>query len=151
MSESSVSRMRMSLRALGLGLLPILAAACGLLESKEEVAEEARVVVTGTAPVPLELVTSTKFTRTIEETGETTISLAFADTAFLSLATPHDQVYPIRPDRGFLVRLRNPSMDPAVVSMQVYFDGKLNFDRQNVTLQEGSLEFSYIFEGKVPN
>jgi len=151
MSESSVSTMRLTLRALGLALLPILAAACGLLDSKEEVAEQARVVVTGTAPVPLELVTSTKFTRTIEETGETTISLAFADTVFLSLPTPHDKVYPVRPDRGFLVRLRNPSTDPAVVSMQVFFDGKLSFERQNVTVQDGSLEFSYIFEGKVPN
>jgi hypothetical protein len=37
------------------------------------------------------------------------------------------------------------------VSMQVYFDGKLSYDRQNVTLQNASLEFSYIFEGRVPN
>jgi hypothetical protein len=135
----------------GLGMFLILAGACTFLESKEEVAREARVVVTGTAPVPLELVTSTKFTRTIEETGEVTISLAFADTAFINLATPHDQVYPVRPDRGFLVRLRNPGTEAALVSVQVFFDGRLNYDRQNVALQDASLEFSYIFEGKVPH
>ena len=138
-------------KPLGLGPLLVLAGACTFLESKEDVAREARVVVTGTAPVPLELVTSTKFTRTIEETGEVTISLAFADTAFVSLADPHDKTYPVRPDRGFLVRLRNHSTDPAVVSMQVFFDGKLYFDRQGVALQEATLEFSYIFEGKVPD
>jgi hypothetical protein len=138
-------------RPLGLGTLLVLAGACTILESKEDSADQARVVVTGTTTVPLELVTSTKFTRTIEETGEVSISLAFADTAFVDLAAPLDRTHPVSPDRGFLVRLRNYSTDPAVVSMQVYFDGKLSYDRQNVTLQNASLEFSYIFEGRVPN
>jgi hypothetical protein len=138
-------------KPLGLGLLLVLAGACTILDSTEDVAKEARVVVTGTTPVPLELVTSTKFTRTISETGEVSISLAFADTVLVDLAATLDRTYPVRPDRGFLVRLRNHSTDAAVVSMQVYFDGKLNFDRQNVMLQDASLEFSYMFGGRVPN
>jgi len=136
-------------KPLGLCTLLVLASACTILDSTEDVAKEARVVVTGNTPVPLELVTSTKFTRTISETGEVSISVTFADTVFVDLATTLDRTYPVRPDRGFLVRLRNHSADAAVVSMQVFFDGKLSYDRQNVTLQEASLEFSYIFEGRV--
>ncbi len=151
MINLSVSALLSQGRVLGLGLVLVLTGACGLLVSGEEVAENARVVVTGTTPVPLELVTSTKFTRTTDETGEVTTTLAFADTIFVSLAEPHDQIYPVAPDRGFLVRLRNFSEEPAVVSMQVYFDGNLHYDRQDMTLQDATLEFSYIFEGWVPH
>lgn len=129
------------------GLLLIPVGACGSYETGADIPDEARVVVTGTAPEPLELVTSTKFTRTFHETGEFTISLVFADTVFLTLDPPHDQAYPIKPDWGFFVRLKNPVMDPAVVSMQVFFDGELVFEHQEVTLEEDILEFSQVFEG----
>jgi hypothetical protein len=148
MSHFIMSTVRLVTRALWVGLLLVLASACSVFESKEEIADEARVVVTGTAPEPLELVTSTKFTRTFHETGEISISLAFADTVFLSLDSPHDQTYPIKPDRGFMVRLSNPVMDPAVVSMQVFFDGTLVYNQQNITLQDASMEFSFVFESQ---
>jgi hypothetical protein len=131
---------------MGAVLLILVAGACGILESPEGVAKEARLVVSGTSPGALELITSTKFTRTLEVDGSFSISLVVADTVFLAVPSAHDQTYPVRPDRGFLVRLTNPNDEPAVVSMQVYFDGKLRYDRQDVTLQDAALEFSYVFE-----
>jgi hypothetical protein len=148
MTHFPTSTLPQSTRVLLVGLLLILPAACSIFEAEEEVADEARVVVTGSTPQPLELVTSTKFTRTFLESGGVGISLAFADTAFLSLDQPHDQIYPIKPDRGFLVRLKNPGLEPAVVSMQVFFDGELAYNHQNITLQEAALEFSYVFENQ---
>jgi len=148
MTHFITSTLRQATRVLLVGLLLIVAAACNIFEAEEEIADEARVVVTGTTSEPLQLVTSTKFTRTFLETGEIRLSVAFADTMVLTLDSPHDQIYPIKPDRGFLVSLRNPVMDPAVVSMQVFFDGELVYNHQNITLQEASLEFSYVFENQ---
>jgi len=148
MSRFITSFLPTATRWLGGGLLLILFTACNIFDAEVEIAKEARVLVTGTAPEPLELVTSTKFTRSFPSEGGVILSLAFADTTFLSLASPHDETYPIRPDRGFFVRLKNLSMEPATVSMQVYFDGELMYSQENVTLQEGSLEYSYVFENQ---
>lgn len=129
----------------GLALAWMALGGCSAMEVEEKIAERARVVVEGTAPVPLELITSTKFTRTILENGAVQIVLSKADTTFISPNPPFDRTFPVKPDWGFYVRLRNPVMTPAVVSMRVYFDGELTFNHRNITLQDASIDFSYIF------
>ena len=133
------------LRLLVLALMAFQLAACNVFETKDEIANNARVVVTGTAQAPLLLITSTKFERWQDEEGATHVNLVASDTAQISLATAFDQVYPVKPDKGFLVRLVNPETEPAVVSLQVYFDGELNYDQSDVSLSDASIEFSYIF------
>jgi len=120
------------------------AAGCGIFDTGGEIADEARVVVSGETPVALELITSTRFTRTVEE-GATVLILDEADTTYLDLASTFDEIYPVKPDRGFFVRLTNPDTLPATVSMQVYFDGDLEYNQQDVSLEGFSLEFSYLF------
>jgi len=121
-------------------------AACGILETEDEIADEARVVVSGTASNPLLLITTTKFERFYDEEGEAQTTVVVADTVTIDPAAGYDHVYPVKPDKGFLVRLVNPETETAVVSIQVYFDGELSYDQKNVSLSDASLEFSYIFE-----
>jgi len=137
---------RTSLRTVAAVAVVILTGACGILDSGGGVAKEARLVVSGTSPGALELITSTKFTRTYENDGSITIALIVADTVLLPMGSTHNQTYPVSPDRGFLARLTNPHDEPAVVSMQVYFDGKLRYDRQDMILEAIPLEFSFVFE-----
>ncbi len=144
MTMRSLRATRGAARAGALALL-LLTAACGIFEGEERIAEKARVVVSGETTVPLELVASTKFIRTRQPEGQTDITLLQADTFQLTLENVFDQEFPVKPDRGFFVRLRNYDTIPALVSMQVYFDGELTYDQQNVTLQQAYLEFSFIF------
>ena len=132
-------------RAFLLGLLTA-AIGCGIFETTEEIADEARVVVTGDAETPLLLVTSTKFTRFFNDEGDPVISLAFSDTASITLDVTHDKIYPIRPDRGFYVKLTNPDTLTAIVSMQVYFDGELSYERKNLSLTNASVDYNFIWE-----
>lgn len=132
-------------RILFLGILTATIG-CGILETTEEIADEARVVVTGDAQTPLLLVTSTKFTRFYNEQGDPVIALAFSDTTSIALDVPHDKIYPIRPDRGFYVKLTNPDTLPAVVNLEVYFDGELSYERKNLSLINASVDYNFIWE-----
>jgi hypothetical protein len=132
-------------KVLLLSVLGLQVGGCNVFETKDEIAKEARVIVSGTAPGTLELITSTKFERWVDEEGETRITLSVSDTVELDLTSDHDEIYPIKPDLGFYVKLSNDDPTPATISMQVYFDGELNYSQQNATLSESSLEFSFIF------
>lgn len=133
------------LRSGVLALLLLSGGACNILETEDEIADEARVRIEGTSPVPLQLITSTRFERTYNQEGDAVTVLLVADTAMIELGTAFDEIYPVKPNLGFFVRLRNLEADPATVSMRVYFDGELNYDQQNVSLSDASLEFSFIF------
>ncbi len=128
-----------------LALLVLSTGACNIFETEDEIADEARVLIEGTSPVPLQLITSTRFERTYNDDGDAVTILLVSDTAMIELGTAFDEVYPVKPDLGFFVRLRNLEADPATVSMRVYFDGELNYDQRNVSLSDASLEFSFIF------
>ena len=137
--------MRPVLRFLFLAFLASQTAACNVFETTEDIADNARVVISGTAQAPLQLITSTKFERWYDEENNPHITLIVADTTGIDLASIHDQIYPVKPDKGFLVRLVNPETEPAVISIQVYFDGELSYDQTNVSLSDASIEFSFIF------
>lgn len=126
-------------------LLVFQVAACNVFESEDEVADEARVVITGTGTDSTKVITSTRFERWLDDQGETRTSFIVSDTVYSDLATAFDETYPVKPDRGFLVRVVHNDTLPAVISIQVYFDGELSYDQKNVSLTQSSLEFSYIF------
>jgi hypothetical protein len=128
-----------------LSLVVLQAAACSVFETKDEVADEARVVITGTSTAATKLITSTRFERWYDDAGDAHTTLLVADTVPLDLSTSFDQIYPVKPDIGFLVRVVHPDTVRAVVSMKVYFDGELSYDQRDVGLTDSSLEFSYIF------
>ena len=128
-----------------LSLLVLQAAACSVFETKDEVADEARVVITGTANESTIVITSTRFERWYDDAGDSHTTLLVSDTVPLDLSAPFDQIYPVKPDIGFLVRIVHPDTIPAVISMKVYFDGELSYDQRDVSLTDSSIEFSYIF------
>jgi hypothetical protein len=134
-----------ALRFFFLAVLATQTAACNVFETTEEIADNARVLISGTASAPLQLITSTKFERWYDEDDGVHVTLVVADTAYIDLGTVYDQIYPVKPDKGFLVRLVNQETEAAVISMQVYFDGELSYDQDNVSLSDASIEFSYIF------
>lgn len=145
MSERIYESLEALLRAGLMAFLVLSTSACGLFETEEEIADEARVLIEGTSPTPLQVITSTRFERVYNEEGDLNTLLLVSDTAMVDLGTPFDEIFPVRPDVGFLVRVRNLEADPAVISMRVYFDGDLRYNQQNVSLSDASLEFSYIF------
>lgn len=145
MSEPRLKKLNAVLRSGLMAILVLNTGACNIFESEDEIADEARVLIEGTTPVPLQLITSTRFERTYNEDGDANTLLLSADTVMIELGTAYDEVFPVKPDLGFFVRLRNLEADPATVTMRVYFDGELNYSQQNVSLSDSSLEFSFIF------
>ena len=126
-------------------LLALQAVGCSVFETKDEVADEARVVITGTSNETSIVITSTRFERWYDSEGESHTKLLVADTVPLDLTTTFDEIYPVKPAIGFLVRVVHPDSIPAVISMKVYFDGELSYDQRDVSLTNSSIEFSYIF------
>jgi hypothetical protein len=132
-----------------LTLLVIQVGACSVFKNEDEVADEARVVITGTVTEATQLITSTRFERWYDDQGEAHSTLLVADTIFLldhmEGGASFDEIYPVKPDIGFLARVVHNDDVPAVISMKVYFDGELSYDQRDVSLSQSSIEFSYIF------
>lgn len=130
-------------------LLLLATGACSVFKSEDEVADQARVVLTGTVTDSTVLITSTKFERWFDDQGEPHTSLTVSDTIplkpYMEGGAAFDEIYPVKPDIGFLARVVHSDTVPSIISMQVYFDGELNYDQRDVSLVDSSLEFSYIF------
>lgn len=105
-------------------------------------AAEARVLLEGTSPVPLLLVTSTIFDAGIDdETGEVVTDLISADT--MVLTTIHvDETFDIFGADRFLVRVANPdTAETATIHLRVLLDGREVFN-QHATMRDASLEYT---------
>ena len=134
--------MNTALRTLGAGLMLACASACGILDDQEERAQRAQVVVNGTSPVPLSLITSSEFVlETDPETLVTTAVLIVSDTA--EFTPPFEDIYQIDQFERFLVRLVNPDSAVASIRMQVLVDGSLEYDQSADVAEGGSLEFTF--------
>lgn len=120
-----------------------LAAGCSsILDTDRTTAGSARVVVTGSSPVPLQLVTSTRFARGFDEEGQEQIRLIVADTA--NVTPPIDKSVAFGTSDRFAVLLINPSTEAtADITMTVSVDGKEVY-RQAATLRDASLRFTYF-------
>ena len=124
-------------------LTPVMA--CGILDSDSGPPDNARVAITGTSVNSLEVVTSTRFSYTSDAGGNPVAVLVESDTVFIDPAAGHDEVYSIAPDNAFLVRLTNPDTTTAVVTMDVWIDDKLEYNRLDQVLRDNSIEFSRVF------
>ncbi|MGH7476132.1 MAG: hypothetical protein ACRELD_07570 [Longimicrobiales bacterium] len=110
--------------------------------------EQARIIVEGSAPAPLQLITSTRFRRFINEDGEVRVELIVSDTA--SVAPPLDRTLQLSGQAvGVFARLTNPDTMVASVRMRVLIDNDVRYD-QLADLSDASLEFSFVFTQAQP-
>ena len=122
------------------------ASACDLLDDDQVLPDVARVVLTGSSPVDLEMVVSDNFQVVADVTlGSRYTVLVHADT--LLVRPDFSQDYDIQVSRRFLVRLTNHSSEVAQVNLSVAFDGEVGYSQQATMAEGGSLEFSEIFFG----
>jgi hypothetical protein len=125
----------------------VASAACdGLLGSGEAAfAADARVLVSGTSPVPLLVITSTNFFSELDVgTGDRVTRLVLSDT--LVLETPNlDRHYDIFGADRFLVRIVNPDAEnTADILLQVELDGRQVYS-QRATMRDASLEYTAFY------
>jgi hypothetical protein len=123
-------------------LATTLGACSELLETEQHFISNGRVTVTGTAPVPLILITSSNFTATEDPlTGERTINFVTSDTTTLTL--PFDRTYSFGRTDRFLVKVANSdSTSTATVVLSVFLDGVEDL-RQGLTMQNSSYQYLY--------
>jgi hypothetical protein len=123
-------------------MLTLWGSACGVLETDQSNPMEARVLVSGTSPVPLLLITSTNFVYTVDEGGSRVPVPLVADTVQISL--PIDQVFPFGNSDRFLVKVANPDVNQtAMIRLQLLVDGRKVFDDQ-ASMRDASLQYSFV-------
>ena len=116
-----------------------------LLDTTQDFATSAKVIVTGTSAIPLGIIMSNDFNASQDPvTGDVTVSLFAADT--LSRDVPIDETYPITDRLRFFVRLINPSADEtAVVNVRVLLDGTEEVYNVNVSLTDASIQYIFSY------
>jgi hypothetical protein len=127
-------------------MLTMAAAGCsGLLDSSQNYAENAQIIVTGTSPVPMLLILSNRYTAIADQTtGNITVQIEQADTLELSL--PIDRTYPLGDQFRILARLQNAdSTSTASINMRVLLDGKDEVYNQNATMKDSYLEYRFSY------
>ena len=113
--------------------------------NRRRLADDARIIIQGTSPVPLLLVTSTSFTAVRDQNGELVSTLVQADTVTLT-TLPAQFDHDLRGRDRFLVRLINPDLnETAAIHMQVLLDGRISFNQQ-ATMRDASLEYIVVYE-----
>ncbi len=119
------------------------AGACSSGTSPDQKPTTARIQVTGTAPAPLRLVTSTDFYETIQD-GAVVQVVRTADTTVIAL--PYDEVLPLSSLGSVVVSLTNPAPEPAQVELRVTLDSGQEPYRQAATLSlGGTLRYVFVF------
>lgn len=134
-------RRRTSLGALALLAVTVLSACDSLLSSEAGLADEATIQVTGTATVPVLVVTSTNFLWEYDVLDDDyVITLIKADTARVT-SLPYSAKKNMKGLDRFLVRLVNPDGGVTVdVGMDVRLDGRLVYS-QRATLRDATLQY----------
>jgi hypothetical protein len=126
--------------------LLLTAAACdGFLDTERESRETIRVLVSGTSPVPLLLVTSDQFASVQDPaTGQILLQVIASDTLTIT-QLPVDTTYAIGQFNRILVRLVNP--DPAAtadVRMIIRLDDEEEAYNVQARITGAYLEYSYM-------
>lgn len=134
-------------RALACATLLIAAAtaACdSVLDSSQDPPDEAEVTVTGTSPVPLQLILSSRFIGIWNaEQGKYEITLNAADTVQIG-ALPITRTKAMNETGVFFVRLTNPALDQtASIVLRVRIDGREVYS-QAANMRDASLEYVFF-------
>ena len=126
---------------LGLLATGALAGCDAILTSEAGLADQVAVSVTGSAAVPLLLITSTNFLAEYDRlTDQWQVSLTRSDTVRIT-SLPFAQTRNIRGRDRYLVRLVNPDSAVTVdVGLEVRLDGKLVYT-ERAFLRDASLEY----------
>jgi hypothetical protein len=127
-------------------ILTIAAAGCdSLLDTSQDYAEDAQLLVTGTSPVPLRVILSNNFTNIQNpEDGSINTQLIVADTFELTL--PINHTYPMGNGARIFVRVWQPdSTQTADVLMRVLLDGEREVYEQRATLRDAYLEYTFTY------
>ncbi len=133
-------------RAAAVLILTWAVAGCdSLLSTDDGLAETARVIVTGTSPVPLVIITSNQYTAvTNQATGNLNVSLLTADSVPVT-SLPFDRTYPIGDQYRFYVRFGYPdTARTADIQMRVLLDTKEVYN-QRATIRDGWLEYVFVY------
>ena len=116
-------------------------AGCGWFDSP--VPDEARVLIEGEAGKTVRLITSTKFFAAVQQNGETRVIITVSDTVLATL--PYNKVVRIEQDERFFVETARLDADLTTVRMQVYFDGRKEFDESGALTDGKPYRFVYTF------
>ena len=131
---------------IGVVLTLVLVGCDDVLDDTQDLPDVARVVLTGTSPVDLEVVTSTNFQVVSDfELQETFIQLILSDTVLT--VPPYEEDVDIRSTGRFFVRVTNHAVDVADVTLEVSFDGRVEYIQSAFMSEGGSMEFSQTFSG----
>jgi hypothetical protein len=132
-------------RRLALPILTLLASACSwVLDTTQDYAENATLEVTGTSPVPLQVVSSTNWVYiTNPANGEQIVSTTSADT--VSLQLPINRVVPLTNSFRIYFKVINGDINQtASILMRVRLDNKLVYD-QAANMRDASLDYSFAY------
>lgn len=126
------------------GVLPSLAGCSSILDTSRDIADAARVVVDGSSPVRLTLVTSTEYVGARDpDTGSFDITLLSSDTAAVDV--PIDRSFSLDQNGRFLVRLIHPDLQStASVRMRVFLDEELVYD-VSADMSDAYLEYVFVY------
>lgn len=125
-----------------LGAISLAAGCSSIVDTDRTTAEEARLTVTGTSPVPLKVITSTRFSVGFTPEGNEAVSYVQSDTVELTL--PIDRRLRFGSGDRVHFTVWNPSEEAtADIDVRVRVDGNDVF-RQSATLRGASLSFNYF-------
>lgn len=123
-------------------LLLVSAGCSSISDTDDDPPETARVLFEGSAPVPLEVVASTNFTRFTDQFGETIVELHASDT--LEASPPFDQTWSMTGTNvGFYIQVRNPDSEVADIRLRVFIDGEKRYD-QEAEMADASLAWVFV-------
>jgi len=125
---------------LGMALLP----ACSLSTESEPPPTTARVVIQGSAPNSLILVVSNNYyEQIIGDNTQIAAVLVTADTVSVD-DFPFEHTFALNSRGAALARLIQPDSAEATVTMQVYLDGREEYNQSATLAQVASLEYRYL-------
>jgi hypothetical protein len=125
-------------------ILITAAAGCGsILDTTEDLADNANIFVTGTSPVPLQLIVSSDYTAIENSEGRFDVTLIRADT--IQVGLPYERREPISERARIFVRLTQPdSTVTADVRLRILLDDREVYNVQ-ATLRDASLEYLFAY------
>ena len=127
-------------------VVSILTAACSSSTAPANKPTEAWIRVSGTSPVPLQLVVSTNFSERIDEfTGEVVQVTNRADTTQIT-TLPFESTVALTDLGSVLVSLTNRADEPADVRLRVNLDaGQDPYDQRAIMSEGGQLRYVFVF------
>lgn len=135
----------MRIRLLLLSAL-LLLAGCDWFEDPSPTS--AQLIISGETGKSIRLIVSTEFLSSINESGQTRVSMITSDT--LTVTLPYQADYSIERNQRFFVEAARVDADVQNIQMQVYIDDRRLFDDTGSLITGGRpLRFVYTFNQPV--